>query len=120
VRTDGFSFQHYVVLARLPEAEQKEWVGIARAYGGRVPTRQLAKSIELSDAAGSRKIWPKEEIAEATMREKSVFIDAPEPVLDRFVRSMQRQDFSQWTPQMKRNLWRRWEVARKIMEGLGL
>lgn len=119
LRKDDLSFQHFKVLAKLPEPEQREWVAIATGHGQRVPTRQLAKSIELSQRQGERRIFDRDEIVSLSMTEKPAFIDAPEPALDRFIRSMERQDFSEWTPLMKAHLWRRWQVAAKLMEEMG-
>lgn len=119
LRHDDLSYQHYVVLAKLPVPEQVEWVGLATGHGQRVPTRQLAKSIEYSLKGGERRIWSKEEIVKEAMADKPAFIDAPEPMLDRFIRSMERQDFSQWTPEMKGFLWRRFDEAARLMIAMG-
>jgi len=119
LRKDDLSYQHFKVLAKLPELEQREWVDLATGHGSRVPTRQLAHSIELSRAdGGARRIYGKEEIVAAVAGDKPVFIESPETVLDRFIRSMQRQNFEEWTPEMKAHLLKRWAVAAKCMEAM--
>ena len=84
-----------------------------------MPTRQLAKSIELARDKGERRIYSKDEIVAAIAADKPAFLDAPEPVLDRFIRSMKRQDFSEWTPDMKAHLWRKFRQAAELMEAMG-
>lgn len=118
LRNEQLTYQHYVVLAKLPELEQSEWIDLATA-NGRTPTRQLAHSIQLAEKTGERRIWGKEEILAAMEKEKPPFIDAPEPVLDRFIRSMQRQNFDEWTPEMKGFLWKRFVVAAELMQAMG-
>lgn len=118
-RYAGLSFSHYLVLAKLPEAEQEEWLTLANGEEKRVPTRQFAKSIELSAKnGGERRIFAKEEIVEDALSRRPAFIDAPETSLDRFIRSMERQDFSEWTEAMKGHLRLRWEKALALMEAL--
>jgi hypothetical protein len=115
LRNEQLTYQHYVVLAKLPEPEQTEWVDLATSHGERIPTRQLANSIKLSEKSGEKRIWPKEEIVKAAMADKPVFIDAPETVLDRFIRSMERQNFDEWTEEMKMHLRRRFARAYELI-----
>lgn len=119
VRTEQLSYRHYEILAKLPEPEQREWVELATGYGERVPTRQLAKSIEMAATLGERRIFTKDEIVAAVAEDRPVFIDAPEPALDRFIRSMRRQKFDEWTPEMKGHLWRKFRQAAELMEAMG-
>jgi len=119
LRNDDLSYQHFVVLAKLPREEQNQWVALATGHGSRVPTRQLAHSIALSEAQGEKRIFSKEEIVAAYEEEKPAFIDAPEPALDRFIRSMRRQDFSHWTSAMKANLWTKFRQAAELMQEMG-
>lgn len=119
LRKEQLSYQHYHILAKLPEPEQREWVYLATGYGERVPTRQLAKSIELSQTSGERRIFSKDEIVAAVAEDRPYFIDAPEPALDRFIRSMRRQNFDEWTPDMKAYLWKKFHLAAELMEAMG-
>jgi hypothetical protein len=119
VRTEQLTYRHFEILAKLPEPEQEQWVELATEHGERVPTRQLAKSIELARDKGERRIYSKDEIVAAIAADKPAFLDAPEPVLDRFIRSMKRQDFSEWTPDMKAHLWRKFRQAAELMEAMG-
>lgn len=119
-RAEQLTFRHYKVLAKLPEDEQREWIGLATGHDARVPSRQLAKSIELSAKRETApRIWPKDEIVADAADDKPTFIDAPEPLLDKFIRSMKRQDFGEWTPGMKAHLWRKFRAAAEMMEAMG-
>lgn len=119
-RAEQLTFRHYKVLAKLPEDEQREWIELATNHEERVPSRQLALSITLSaKRETARRIWSKDEIVADAADDKPAFIDAPEPILDRFIRSMKRQDFSEWTPEMKGHLWRKFRAAAEVMQEMG-
>lgn len=119
-RAEQLTFRHYKVLAKLPEDEQREWIDLATGHKERVPSRQLAQSIVLSSKRETaRRIWSKDEIVANMAESHAGFIDAPEPILDRFIRSMKRQDFDEWTPEMKGHLWRKFKAAAELMQEMG-
>jgi hypothetical protein len=118
-RAEQLTYRHFRILSKLSPAEQQEWVELVIGHDERVPTRQLAHSIALYEKTGEKRIWGKEEIVDALTAENPPFIDAPEAALERFIRSMQRQNFAEWTPEMKAFLWRRWADAERLMEALG-
>lgn len=117
-RRPGLSFKHYEVLAKIREEEQEKWISLIEDAGDRVSSRQLAKSIELNDPQEAPRLWKKEEIVEAATKERPAHIDAPEAALARFIRSMEAQDFSDWTPEMKEFLRKRFDRARELMEAI--
>jgi hypothetical protein len=117
LRRDTFSKSTYEVLAPLPEEEKEKWVDLV--YEEPVPVLQIAHSIKLSERLGVTKIFSKDEIIESAIEGKTTYIDAPEIVLDRFIRSMKKQDFSTWTEEMKKCLWKRFIEASDLMEAMG-
>ena len=60
-RNERLSWEHHRVLAKLPQAEQKDWIDACRAEqdaGRRISTRRLRKSLSLGRIATDRDLEP--------------------------------------------------------------